>query len=327
MEKNTFLEFNCEQEEAGQRLDQFLFKKVSQYKNIEIYSRTRIKSLIKEGNLLINGNKVTNPAVKTKILSKYLLQIPSNKEAKPKAENIPLDILFEDNDIIVINKPFGMVVHPGAGNKNNTLVNALLNHCGDTLSGIGGIIRPGIVHRIDKDTSGILVSAKNDFSHIFLSQQFKKHSIVRSYLALVWGCPANNKGVISAPIARDPYHRIKMSVKHNGRPSITKWEIIKSFDKLATLIRCDLETGRTHQIRVHLSSIGHQVVGDKIYTSQKKNTFPIDKNKYNLLKVFPRQALHSYRLGFFHPTTKKNVHFEIPLADDIQNLIQELETY
>ena len=325
MKKETFLKFESEKENVGSRLDKFLYEKVIKIKNVKIFSRSRIQSLIKEGNVKVDDKIILNPAFKIKQSNNFIVYIPRSIEGSPKGQNIPLEILFEDEDIIVINKPFGMVVHPGAGNKENTLVNALLSHCGNSLSGIGGVIRPGIVHRIDKDTSGIIVSAKNDFSHIHLSNQFKIHSIERSYFALVWGVPLNKKGIINKPIARDPNNRIKMAVSYKGKHAITKWKVLKNINNIATLIRCDLETGRTHQIRVHLASIGSEIIGDKVYKSKKRFINSISKNNVNLLKDFHRQALHAFKLVFFHPTKNQFLNFEIPIANDIQKLIDKLE--
>ena len=222
-------EFICEISESGKRLDIFLFEKINDNTN-EILSRNRIKSLI-ENQCVEKDNEVINsPSVKTISNSKYRINVPPPISAKPEPQNIPLDIIYEDQDIIVVNKPAGMVVHPGFGNQDQTLVNALLYHCKGTLSGIGGVSRPGIVHRIDKDTSGILVSAKNDYSHLKLSTQFKEHSITRSYLAIVWGV-INKKGVIENNISRHPYNRKKMHISKNGKLGITHWKLKQNFLK------------------------------------------------------------------------------------------------
>ncbi len=325
MQNKNIIKLVCQKDDEGLRLDYFLFKKILKIKKNNIFSRSRIQSLIKDGNVLVNEKIIKIPSIKTKEFHTYIIHIPKNKNSIPKGQKIPLNILYEDKDLIVINKPIGMVVHPGAGNKDNTLVNALLNHCGKTLSGIGGIIRPGIVHRIDKDTSGIMVSAKNDISHINLSEQFKNHTINRSYYALVWGNPIKNKGEILDPIGRHPYNRIKMSINSRGKHAKTKWEVIKRFYGLAALVKCNLATGRTHQIRVHLSSIGHWIVGDKIYKSKKNIPYDGLANSLDLLKNFNRQALHAFQLGFIHPTNMKKLNFNISIAEDMQILIDNLE--
>ena len=216
-----------------------------------------------------------------------------------------------------------MVVHPGFGNQDQTLVNALLYHCKGTLSGIGGVTRPGIVHRIDKDTSGILVSAKNDYSHLKLSTQFREHSITRSYLAVVWGV-INKKGVIENNISRHPYNRKKMHISKNGKLGITHWKLKQNFSNIASLIECNLKTGRTHQIRVQFANNGNHLIGDKVYYNPKTKKRYLNKknqNIFNLLKSFPRQALHAKHLSFFHPTTNEKMSFESELPDDINSLI------
>ena len=319
-------EFICNEEETGQRLDIFLFNSVN--KNCdELISRNRIKSLIENNCVQKDDVYISSPSSKTVLKSIYKLYIPPAIQAKPAPEKIQLDVLYEDNDIIIINKEVGMVVHPGFGNHSGTLVNALLYHCKDTLSGIGGITRPGIVHRIDKDTSGILVIAKNDYSHIHLSNQFKEHSITRTYIAVVWGVIKNNTGTIENKISRHPYNRKKMRVSSNGKVAITHWETQKTYFNLASLIKCKLETGRTHQIRVHFSNLGNHLVGDKVYSNPKtKKRFLLKTNQemYNLLKLFPRQALHANHLSLDHPKTKKRLSFDVQIPDDIKNLICKL---
>ena len=320
--------FKCEKDDIGSRLDLFLFSKIKNNTNIDIFSRNRIQTLLDEGNVTLNDKLIFNSSHKVKYGNEFKLIIPRTSPAKPKPENIPLVILFEDKDIIVINKPAGMVVHPAYGNKINTLVNALLYHCKGSLSGIGGVSRPGIVHRIDKDTSGIIVAAKNDLSHISLSSQFKSHSIKRSYLALVLGVPTINNGTINEPIGRHKIHRKKMAVSSNGKNAITHWHIRKSFKNLASIIECNLETGRTHQIRVHLSHIGYNIVGDKIYGSSKINKiYNINKNKkmISVINSFPRQALHAFHLSFKHPRTNNLLEFNTDLPEDYKNLIETLE--
>ena len=315
-------EFICEISQSGKRLDIFLFEKINDNTN-EILSRNRIKSLIENQCVKKDNEIITSPSVKTISNSKYRINVPPPISAKPEPQNIPLDIIYEDKDIIVVNKPAGMVVHPGFGNQDQTLVNALLYHCKGTLSGIGGVTRPGIVHRIDKDTSGILVSAKNDYSHLKLSNQFKEHSITRSYLAIVWGV-INKKGVIENNISRHPYNRKKMHINRNGKLGITYWKLKQNFSNIASLIECNLKTGRTHQIRVQFANNGNHLIGDKVYYNPKTKKRYLNKknqNIFNLLKSFPRQALHAKHLSFYHPTTNKKISFESELPDDINNLI------
>ena len=291
--------------EVGLWLDKFLSLKTN-------LSRTRISSWIKDGCL--NPNLPAD--FKVVLGQTFDLTLPPAQDATPTAQQIPLDILYEDNDLIVLNKPAGMVVHPGAGNFSGTLVNALLAHCGDSLSGIGGIKRPGIVHRIDKETSGVLVVAKNDMAHQKLSEQFSVHSIHRVYQAIVYGF-TQYEGTVRGNIGRSPTNRQKMAiVQQGGKPAVTHFKLIKPlFNGKASLIECRLETGRTHQIRVHMTSIKHPLVGDKTYGNPPKGTLEI-------LKLFPRQALHAAELGFIHPRTGKKLLITAPMPADMQLLIQ-----
>ena len=290
--------------DVGLRLDKFLSLQTN-------LSRTRIASLIKEGCI-----KPHFPADFKVILGQtFEVSLPTAQEATPTAQEIPLDILYEDDDLIVLNKPAGMVVHPGAGNFSGTLVNALLAHCGDSLSGIGGVKRPGIVHRIDKETSGVLVVAKNDMAHQKLSEQFSVHSIHRVYQAIVYGL-TQPSGTVRGNIGRSPTNRQKMAiVTHGGKPATTHYRLIKPlFNGKASLIECRLETGRTHQIRVHMTSVKHPLIGDKTYGNAPKGTVEI-------LRRFPRQALHAAELGFIHPRTGKNILIKAPMPVDMQLLI------
>tara|TARA_B100002051_G_scaffold169285_1_gene159889 strand:+ start:318 stop:1292 length:975 start_codon:yes stop_codon:yes gene_type:complete len=317
-----FFEFICEISQSGKRLDIFLFEKMNDNTS-ELLSRNRIKSLIENQCVEKDDKVITSPSVKTILNSKYRIHIPPPISAKPEPQNISLDIIYEDKDIIVVNKPAGMVVHPGFGNQDQTLVNALLYHCKGTLSGIGGVTRPGIVHRIDKDTSGILVSAKNDYSHLKLSNQFKEHSITRSYLAIVWGV-INKKGILENNISRHPYNRKKMHISKNGKVGITHWELKQTFSNIASLIECNLKTGRTHQIRVQFANNGNHLIGDKVYNNPKTKKRYLNKNNqniFNLLQSFPRQALHAKHLSFLHPITNKKLSFESELPEDISKLI------
>jgi len=286
------------------RIDNWLTSK------IEKFSRTYIQKLVENENVLVNGKKVrTNYRIKEN--DEITVRISEPEKLDVKAEKLDIEILFEDKDIIVVNKPKGMVVHPAAGNFTGTLVNALMAYCGDSLSDINGIIRPGIVHRIDKDTSGILVIAKSNLAHAKLSEMLKEHDIKREYIALAEGIIRENKGKIDAPIGRHPADRIKMAVNSkNGRRAITHFEVLERF-KNATLIKVNLETGRTHQIRVHMAYIGFPLVGDEVYGRKKQ--------KYNT----EGQVLHAKVLGFNHPITDEYIQFEAPLPEYFEEMLRD----
>ena len=291
--------------DQGMRVDKFLA-------SVTDLSRTRIAALLEKG-MITPQVEADDKVIPGQV---FTILIPEAEPAIPLAEKIKLDILYEDTDLIVLNKPAGMVVHPGAGNTNGTLVNALLAHCGDSLSGIGGVKRPGIVHRIDKDTSGVLVIAKNDFTHQALSEQFAIHSIKRIYQAIVYGIPPVS-GTITGHIGRSSSNRQKMAVVHSGgKLATTHYRVIKPlFNGKACWIECQLETGRTHQIRVHMTSIKHPLVGDAVYGSAPKGTPEI-------LRIFPRQALHAGFLSFVHPRFNREVSFSAGLPQDMDLLIQ-----
>lgn len=308
--------FTVTPSDANIRLDIFLSQKLHDL------TRSRIKNLIEDGLVSLN-NKSAKAGAKIKTGDQISVAIPEPQPIKAEPEKISLDILYEDKHIIVINKPPGLTVHPGAGRTKGTLVNALLYHCKD-LSGIGGALRPGIVHRIDKDTSGVLVVAKTDKSHQFLSKQFKEHSIKRKYLALVWGVVKNDTGTIDLPIGRHVSERKKMSVRTSrGRRAVTHYKAIKRFDNF-TLIEAMLETGRTHQIRVHLSAIHHPVAGDPVY-GKKNMPSGLPPKLTMLLKNLKRQALHAQTLGIIHPETQNYMEWTAPLPDDIKGIIDALE--
>ena len=306
----------------GLRIDKFLslsFPKIS---------RSQLQRLIKDGNVSCDENIIVDNSFKVREGDVYQLFVPPAIVAEPQPENIPLDIVYEDDDIVVVNKSAGMTVHPAPGAPNGTLVNALLFHCGESLSGIGGIKRPGIVHRIDKDTSGLLVVAKNDVAHHFLSEQFFEHSIERTYFALVYGVPQPMDGDIEGNIARSIYDRKKMALVSNaGKYALTHYKTVEVFKNVASLVKCNLETGRTHQIRVHMSSIGCNLIGDKVYEKSKKTAIKgIDENVKKAILTFPRQALHATTLGFVHPRTKVMMNFSSPFPEDFENLYQILKS-
>jgi 23S rRNA pseudouridine1911/1915/1917 synthase len=296
-------EFKVDEDSVGKRLDVFISNR------FEDKSRSYIQGIIEGETVAVNG-KCRKSNYKLKLADMVTLHIPEAVELNIIAEEISLDVLYEDSDVIVINKPQDMVVHPAPGNYTGTLVNALLNHCRD-LSGINGIIRPGIVHRIDKDTSGALIVAKNDNAHNSLAAQFKAHSITRSYLAIVEGIIKTDEGTIDQPIGRHPKDRIKMGVVESGKKAVTHYKVLERFAS-HTLVECNLETGRTHQIRVHMAKIGHPLVGDLVYGYKKQS--------FNL----KGQALHAKRLGFIHPSTNEYMEFISPLPAYFEKLIIRL---
>ena len=303
----------------GWRVDKFL---AACFPDI---SRSQIQRIIETENVMCDDVTIADNAYKVKEGESFVLSVPEVIDAKPLPQDIPLDILYQDSDIAVVNKPAGMVVHPGAGVADGTMVNALLFHCTD-LSGIGGVKRPGIVHRIDKETSGILVVAKNDNAHRFLCEQFAEHSIERTYFAFVFGVPCPLGGIVRGNIGRSPYDRKKMAVvAKGGKPAVTHYQTVENFKGQAALVKCQLETGRTHQIRVHLTKIGHSLIGDKVYGAGRKIiSNVVDEEKRLFVNHFPRQALHAQSLGSVHPQTKERMFFEAPLPDDLQHLLQVL---
>jgi len=254
-----------------------------------------------------------------------VVQIPEATPAIPEAQAIALNVVYEDSDIIIVDKPAGMVVHPAPGNADRTLVNALIAHCGKSLSGIGGVRRPGIVHRIDKETSGLLVAAKNDIAHQRLSQAFQRHDIERAYLCVVWGCPVPSSGEIRGNIGRHPKLRKRMTVLNSGgKNAVTKYRVLERYGSALALLECQLETGRTHQIRVHLSSIGHPIVGDSVYGKNRRHQIS-DSNRAGRAAKFPRQALHAAVLGFRHPRTGKTMRWESAPPSDMQELLHKIK--
>jgi len=322
MKKNIY-NVTITQDYEGYRIDKFLQSKITKL------SRTRIQSLINEGEVKLNNSIIKNSSKKVKNLDIIIVNFPEPKKTLIKANKIPLDILYDDNDLIVINKLPGVVVHPGPGNYENTIVNGLLFKYKNNLSSVGGKLRPGIVHRIDKDTSGVIVVAKNDIAHINLSSQFSSHSIKRVYEALVWGYLKPQNGKINERISRSIKNRQLMAVrKEKGKISITNYKTMKIFQNTdlpkISLIECKLETGRTHQIRVHMNFKGNSIVGDRSYGKRKKKFKKINPDVEEKINNFNRQALHAKSLGFIHPTTKKEIFFEARRPKDFDILIKTL---
>jgi len=324
--------------EAGERLDRVLARHVAEL------SRSRLKALIEAGAVTLDGHTIRDPNHRVNSGAAIAVDVPPAEPAKPAAEAIPLRVIYEDDDIIVIDKPRNLVVHPAAGNWTGTLVNALIAHCGDSLSGIGGERRPGIVHRLDKDTTGVMVVAKNDRAHQALAAQFADHGhsgepFERSYLALVWGAPDRPHGTIDKPIDRHPKARDRMAVRQSGRQAITHWQVLERFyagkpaprragkagkqsdTAVASLLACRLETGRTHQIRVHLASIGHPVMGDQVYGGGfRTKTALLPPEAQAALDTLGRQALHAHILTVKHPSTGEILTFRSELPPDLARL-------
>ena len=308
-------------EDVGRRLDVFLANAVPEL------SRSRIKRLIEAGQVRANGAVLTDPSQKVRAGQIFGLVVPESAEAVPAAQALPLEILYEDSHLIVIDKPAGLVVHPAAGNPDRTLVNALLAHCGESLSGIGGVKRPGIVHRLDKDTSGLMVVAKTDAAHAGLAAQFAAHTVERAYRALVWGVPKPRQGEIAGNIGRSMRDRKKMTiVSRGGKPALTRYRVLENYATVASLLECRLATGRTHQIRVHMASIGHPVMGDPTYgklTPARRATL-LPKSRAALERL-GRQALDAYLLGFEHPASGEKMRFEKKIPFDINAVIRSLQ--
>ncbi len=312
--------FQTLKEDSKQRLDKFLVSKLIELK--PEFSRSRIQNLITSGCVFDGKHPLTGCDYKIKGGEHLVIKIPAATESEILAKDIPFEIIFEDENMLVINKPAGLTTHPGNGNQQNTLVNALLFHCGKTLSGINGVMRPGIVHRLDKDTSGLMVVAKNDLAHQELAKQIEQRILKRNYLAICYGTPKPLSGTINKNLGRSKINRLKMAImRAGGRVAITHYEVKKMyFDGLLSMVECKLETGRTHQIRVHLTSIGHSIIGDSTYGNRKRSLGNIDNNIKALVDNFPRQALHSYKISFLHPVSQKEMEFEIDLPYDIKNL-------
>ena len=328
MRNGQRLEVIVEGSEGSPRLDRVLAARLSEL------SRSRLKALILDGRVAVGNAPVRDPAYHVGRGDTITIDVPEPVAPEPLAEDIALQIVYEDDDLIVIDKPSGLVVHPAAGHETGTLVNALIGHCGASLSGIGGVKRPGIVHRLDKDTSGLLVVAKNDAAHQSLSAQFADHGrtgeMRRGYLAFVWGVPNRQRGTIDAPIDRHPHAREKMAVREGGRRAVTHWEIVESFNgvdgkPVASLLACELETGRTHQIRVHLSHIGHPLMGDMVYGPHfKTKASHLGPQSQAALQALGRQALHAYLLTLEHPRTGAILEWNSDLPRDLARLRETL---
>jgi 23S rRNA pseudouridine1911/1915/1917 synthase len=308
------IDVRLEPAHAGWRLDRALAAAVP------TLSRERLKTLIRSGAVEAQAGPVRDPAAKVNGDERFSVVIPEPEPTHNEPQDIPLNIVFEDEHLLVVDKPAGLVVHPAAGNLDGTLVNALLHHCAGRLSGIGGVARPGIVHRIDKDTSGLLVVAKTDVAHIGLAKQFAAHLIDRRYLAIVNGLPTTKEGTIDAPLARSTANRKKITIVQDGRGkrAVTHWRRLNVLTDGA-LVECRLETGRTHQVRVHMASIGHPLVGDPVYGRSGRTLGKILKEL-----GFHRQALHAAELGFTHPVTKRRLSFSSPMPADMQELMSAL---
>ncbi len=315
-------------EQAGWRLDRFLASALGDI------SRSRLQQLIESGAVSHTRKTIRDGNFRVKPGEAYTVDVPPPAPAVPQGQDIPLEVVYEDKDVIVIEKPAGLVVHPAAGNPDGTLVNALIAHCGASLSGVGGVARPGIVHRLDKDTSGLLVAAKTQRAMGSLAKQFANHTIERAYHAVVWGAPRAGEGVVEGQIGRNPFDRKRMAVlRGGGKEARTRYRLIEKFGDpekpFASLIECRLETGRTHQIRVHLTHLGHPLIGDPSYGKSRQAPRPkttAQEVAYAAASNFPRQALHAYVLGFQHPTLHKTMRFESPWPADLAGLISALRS-
>ena len=309
--------------DAGERLDRLL---AAQFADL---SRTRLKALIEGGQVTTGGATISDASLRVKPGQSFRIAIPAATPDRPEPQAMDLVIVHEDGHVLVIDKPAGLVVHPAPGNLDHTLVNALLAHCGESLTGIGGVRRPGIVHRIDKDTSGLMVVAKTERAHASLSAAFADHSLTRAYQAVVWGVPLPRTGEIAGRIGRSPRNRKKMAVVPlGGKEALTRYRVLREFSGAAALVECRLATGRTHQIRVHMTDIGHPLIGDQTYGSPRRggrlSAFP--EGTRAMLRDFPRQALHATVIGFDHPATGAYLEFVSTLPNDIQALIHTLES-
>ncbi len=321
------IEFIVEENAMPMRLDKVLADKVQDY------SRARLQALIKDGQVIVSGFIIKKTSYETSAGDAITITVPDPVDDEMKAQDIPLDVVYEDDDLLVINKAVGMVVHPGAGHWDGTLVNALLHYCKGNLSGIGGVQRPGIVHRLDKETSGLMVVAKNDNAHQGLSAQLQDRSLSRIYQAFVWRAPVIIKSSIDMPIGRDSNNRIKMAIMmKSGREAVTHYTLGKKYDEAASLLECKLETGRTHQIRVHMKHIRHPLIGDPLYgLAAQEGAAMLKRSGYeqaaiDTVMAFGRQALHAGEIGFFHPVSGDEMRFTCDMPEDLRHLKSALET-
>ena len=315
-------------DQAGWRLDRFLATELSEL------SRSRLQQLIDQGQVTRGGETIRDANTRVKPEQEYTVAVPPPRPALPEAQDIPLTVVHEDDELIVIEKPPGLVVHPAAGNPDGTLVNALIAHCGQSLKGIGGVARPGIVHRLDKDTSGLLVAAKSERAMKSLAKQFANHTIERAYHAVVWGSPRAGNGVVEGQIGRNPFDRKRMAVmRSGGKEARTRYRVLETFGPkarpVASLVECRLETGRTHQIRVHLTHLGHPLIGDPSYGRARqppRAKTEAEAKAFATAAEFPRQALHAFVLGFQHPTKHKTMRFESAWPEDFAALVAALRS-
>ena len=326
-ESPTSYSVSVPEDKGGKRLDRMLAE------HLPNFSRTRVKALIEAGNVVREsarpdgkGAAVRDPAYRVRAGECFAVHVPALRPATPTPQAMDLAVIHEDADLIVIDKPPGLVVHPAPGHPDGTLVNALLAHCGATLSGIGGVSRPGIVHRLDKDTSGLMVAAKNDATHHALARQFAEHSLERAYFAVLWGVPRPRKGEITGNIGRNPRNRKKMAVvEGRGKSALTRYGVVRTFADQASLVECRLATGRTHQIRVHLANHGYPVMGDALYGGGRSHRWRgVDQRRTAVsqaIAALDRQALHAHLIEFTHPRTQERLLFEIELSNDINSLL------
>ncbi|MBT3359126.1 MAG: RluA family pseudouridine synthase [Rhodospirillales bacterium] len=325
LDEQTNYTVRVPKDKTGARLDRLLADALADV-GADI-SRTRIKRLVEQGRVWRGGAVADDVSYHVRAGEVYEVRVPKPEPAIPVAQDIPLNVVYEDADLIVIDKPTGLVVHPAAGHADGTLVNALLAHCGDSLSGIGGVTRPGIVHRLDKDTSGLMVVAKNDAAHHHLTRLFHDHDLERAYYALVWGIPKSPAGEIEGNIGRSPANRKKMAVlRRGGKTALTRYKVIRALGGIASLVRCQLATGRTHQIRVHMTHLGHPVIGDPLYGGAQKGRLQgASEELLDSLSQLKSQALHAYLIGFEHPNSGKYLRFESEKPNKFKELEQLLD--
>jgi 23S rRNA pseudouridine1911/1915/1917 synthase len=308
--------------DAGERLDRLLAARLGEM------SRTRLKHLVEAGRVTLDGATIKDPSLRVKPGQTFVLSLPAPVADRPQPQEMALVIIYEDPHLLVIDKPAGLVVHPAPGNPDRTLVNALLAHCGESLAGIGGVRRPGIVHRLDKDTSGLMVVAKNELAHLRLTADFAARRVNRAYHAVVWGVPQPREGEIAGRIGRSPRNRKKMAVlRDGGKPAVTRYKVLRAFKDVAALVECRLATGRTHQIRVHMTERGHPLVGDPAYGNPRSlaRLRRLPAAPREAVAAFPRQALHAVLIGFRHPATGEYMQFSSELPLDVKALIANLD--